>query len=71
MAWREASQNTSYLPARFSLGVKLRPSDLDTYNIPKECRLEMTEADIKTGKELLNEEFIQVFFGEPSTEESL
>lgn len=33
------------------LGV--RPSDLDRYNIPEQCRLDMTEHDIKTGKELL------------------
>ncbi len=39
------------------LGV--RPSDLDKYNIPPQCRLEMTESDVKTGKELLEEEFIK------------
>lgn len=33
------------------LGV--RPSDLDRYNIPEQCRLDMTDHDIKTGKELL------------------
>ena len=36
----------------------IRPSDLDKYNIPDQCRLNMTEHDIKTGKELLKEEFI-------------
>ena len=30
------------------LGV--RPSDLDRFNIPVQCRLPMTEEDIKTGK---------------------
>mmetsp|Transcript_1233 Transcript_1233/g.3804 ORF Transcript_1233/g.3804 Transcript_1233/m.3804 type:complete len:416 (+) Transcript_1233:53-1300(+) len=39
------------------LGV--RPSDLDKYNIPEQCRLPMTEHDIKTGKELLEEDFIK------------
>jgi meiotic recombination protein SPO11 len=39
------------------LGV--RPSDLDKYNIPQQCRLEMTESDIATGKALLEEEFIK------------
>ena len=39
------------------LGV--RPSDLDKYNIPQQCRLEMSEHDLKTGKELLQEDFIQ------------
>lgn len=39
------------------LGV--RPSDLDKYGIPEQCRLPMTEHDVKTGKELLDEEFIR------------
>ncbi|CAE7812034.1 TOP6A [Symbiodinium sp. KB8] len=38
------------------LGV--RPSDLDKYAIPEQCRLPMTEKDIKTGKDLLKEDFI-------------
>jgi len=38
------------------LGV--RPSDLDKYNIPEQCRLPMTDKDIKTGKDMLEEEFI-------------
>ena len=33
------------------LGV--RPSDLDRFNIPAQCRLPMTEEDIKTGKKLV------------------
>ena len=37
----------------------LRPSDLNKYDLPDQCRLDMTENDIKTGKELLNEDFIQ------------
>ncbi|GAX22120.1 meiotic recombination protein SPO11 [Fistulifera solaris] len=37
----------------------LRPSDLDRYDLPDQCRLDMTENDIKTGKELLKEDFIQ------------
>jgi hypothetical protein len=36
----------------------LRPSDLDKYNLPEQCRLDMTENDIKTGQELMKEEFI-------------
>eukprot|EP00325_Prymnesiales_sp_UTEX-LB-985_P031180 CAMPEP_0174741052 /NCGR_PEP_ID=MMETSP1094-20130205/75202_1 /TAXON_ID=156173 /ORGANISM="Chrysochromulina brevifilum, Strain UTEX LB 985" /LENGTH=100 /DNA_ID=CAMNT_0015944871 /DNA_START=23 /DNA_END=322 /DNA_ORIENTATION=- len=39
------------------LGV--RPSDLEKYQIPQQCRLEMSEHDIKTGKELLQEDFIK------------
>ncbi len=33
------------------LGV--RPSDLDRFNIPEQCRLPMTEEDMKTGKRLV------------------
>ena len=38
------------------LGV--RPSDLDRYNIPDQCRLDMTASDIATGKSMLQEDFI-------------
>ncbi len=34
------------------LGV--RPSDLDRFNIPQQCRLPMTDEDIKTGKRLVS-----------------
>jgi meiotic recombination protein SPO11 len=37
----------------------VRPSDLKKYNIPEQCRLDMTDADMKTGRELMKEEFIQ------------
>ena len=39
------------------LGV--RPSDLDKFNIPEQCRLEMSQKDIETGHHMLKEEFIQ------------
>ena len=39
------------------LGV--RPSDLDRFNIPQQCRLPMTDEDIKTGKKLLEEDFVK------------
>eukprot|EP00123_Amoebidium_parasiticum_P016491 comp23455_c0_seq1/m.39160 comp23455_c0_seq1/g.39160 ORF comp23455_c0_seq1/g.39160 comp23455_c0_seq1/m.39160 type:complete len:415 (-) comp23455_c0_seq1:121-1365(-) len=61
--YMSGSKNMSYDSSNLTtsdirwLGV--RPSDLDRYNIPKECRLDMTESDIKTGKELLKEDFIQ------------
>jgi meiotic recombination protein SPO11 len=57
------SKNMSYDSASLTtpdikwLGV--RPSDLDRYNLPDQVRLPMTDYDIKTGKELLQEEFIQ------------
>lgn len=34
------------------LGV--RPSDLDRFNIPQQCRLPMTDEDIRTGKKLVS-----------------
>lgn len=37
----------------------IRPSDLDKYHIPEQCRLPMTEQDIKTGKDLLEEDFVK------------
>ena len=39
------------------LGV--RPSDLDKFKIPEQCRLEMTAKDIETGHHMLNEDFIK------------
>ena len=39
------------------LGV--RPSDLDRFKLPNQCRLDMTEHDIRLGNKLLQEEFIQ------------
>lgn len=61
--YMSGSKNMSYDSASLTtpdikwLGV--RPSDLDKYRIPEQCRLKMTESDIKTGKELLKEDFIQ------------
>ncbi|XP_078444990.1 spo11/DNA topoisomerase VI, subunit A protein [Wolffia australiana] len=37
----------------------IRPSDLDKYKIPDQCRLPMTDQDLKTGKDLLEEEFVK------------
>eukprot|EP01137_Pigoraptor_chileana_P005157 Opistho-2@47878 len=57
------SKNMSYDSAHLTTGdikwLGVRPSDLDTYNIPKECRLDMTESDIKYGHDLLKEDFIK------------
>ena len=61
--YMKGSKNMSYDAINLTtpdikwLGV--RPSDLDKYQIPKQCRLEMTEHDIKEGKQLLTEEFIK------------
>ncbi|KMS97001.1 hypothetical protein BVRB_7g179500 [Beta vulgaris subsp. vulgaris] len=57
------SKNMSYDSANLTtpdikwLGI--RPSDLDKYKIPEQCRLPMTETDIKTGKDLLEEDFVK------------
>ena len=37
----------------------MRPSDLDRYNLPAQCRLPLTEHDRKCGEELLQEAFVQ------------
>eukprot|EP00898_Chlorokybus_atmophyticus_P005943 jgi/Chlat1/634/Chrsp103S01049 len=60
--YMSGSKNMSYDSANLTtpdikwLGV--RPSDLNRYHIPEQCRLPMTDTDIKTGRELLQEEFI-------------
>lgn len=57
------SKNMSYDSSNLTtsdikwLGV--RPSDLDKYKIPEQCRLPMTEQDIKTGKDMLEEDFVK------------
>ena len=35
------------------------PSDLDKYKIPEQCRLDMSDADMKAGKKLLEEDFVK------------
>ncbi|CAB9521001.1 Meiotic recombination protein SPO11-1 [Seminavis robusta] len=60
--YMSGSKNMSYDSASLTTPdiqwLGLRPSDLDKYNLPEQCRLDMTEFDIKTGKELLKEDFI-------------
>ena len=61
--YMKGSKNMSYDAINLTtpdikwLGV--RPSDLERYNIPQQCRLEMSEHDVKTGKELLQEDFVK------------
>jgi len=61
--YMSGSKNMSYDSASLTTPdikwLGLRPSDLDKYDLPDQCRLDMTESDIKTGKELMQEEFIQ------------
>jgi len=54
MAYDNASLTT---PDIKWLGV--RPSDLEKYEIPEQCRLDMTAKDIQTGKQLLLEDFVK------------
>ncbi|KAA0171224.1 hypothetical protein FNF28_00989 [Cafeteria roenbergensis] len=54
MSYDSASLTTSDIKW---LGV--RPSDLDKYNIPEQCRLPMKASDIKYGKALLEEDFVR------------
>ena len=61
--YMSGSKNMSYDSCNLTtpdikwLGV--RPSDLNKYKIPEQCRLPMTDQDIKTGKDLLEEDFIK------------
>eukprot|EP00892_Ulva_mutabilis_P002243 jgi/Ulvmu1/12019/UM083_0032.1 len=61
--YMKGSMNMSYDSSNLTtpeikwLGV--RPSDLNRFNIPKACRIKMTDEDIKTGKKMLDEEFVQ------------
>jgi DNA topoisomerase VI subunit A len=53
----KGSMNMSYDSSNLTtpdikwLGV--RPSDLDRFNIPEQCRLPMTDEDLKTGRKLV------------------
>ncbi|CAJ1940284.1 unnamed protein product [Cylindrotheca closterium] len=61
--YMSGSKNMSYDSASLTTPdikwLGLRPSDLNKYDLPEQCRLDMTENDIKTGQELMKEEFIQ------------
>lgn len=60
--YMSGSKNMSYDSASLTtpdiMWLGLRPSDLDKYDLPEQCRLDMTENDIKTGMELMKEDFI-------------
>lgn len=61
--YMSGSKNMSYDSAHLTtpdikwLGI--RPSDLDRYKLPEQCRLDMTDADISTGKSMIEEDFIK------------
>jgi len=56
---KQMSYDSSHLTTPDIKWLGVRPSDLDRYNLPQQCRLPMTEADKKMGQELLKEPFIQ------------
>uniref|UniRef100_A0A061R4D2 DNA topoisomerase 6 subunit A n=1 Tax=Tetraselmis sp. GSL018 TaxID=582737 RepID=A0A061R4D2_9CHLO len=61
--YMKGSMNMSYDSSNLTtpdikwLGV--RPSDLDRFRIPQQCRLPMSDEDIRTGQKLLEEDFIK------------
>eukprot|EP00730_Choanoeca_flexa_P003889 TRINITY_DN11533_c0_g1_i2.p2 TRINITY_DN11533_c0_g1~~TRINITY_DN11533_c0_g1_i2.p2 ORF type:complete len:408 (+),score=96.01 TRINITY_DN11533_c0_g1_i2:30-1253(+) len=60
--YMSSSKNMSYDSASLTCSdikwLGLRPTDLDKYKIPEQCRLPMTPEDIETGKRLLEADFI-------------
>ena len=60
--YMSGSKNMSYDSASLTtpdiMWLGLRPSDYGKYNLPEQCLLDMTENDIKTGHELMKEDFI-------------
>eukprot|EP00051_Salpingoeca_urceolata_P013762 m.174162 g.174162 ORF g.174162 m.174162 type:complete len:129 (-) comp17889_c0_seq1:229-615(-) len=61
--YMSSSKNMSYDSAHLTtsdikwLGV--RPTDLNKYNIPPECRIPMSDEDMRAGRKLLEEDFIK------------
>jgi meiotic recombination protein SPO11 len=39
--------------------IGVRPSDLDKYRIPAQCRLDLTDSDVKFAQSLLEKEYIR------------
>ncbi len=56
---KQMSYDSSHLTTSDIKWLGVRPSDLNKYNLPAQCRLKMTEHDKKMGEELLKEPFIQ------------
>ncbi|EDQ87716.1 uncharacterized protein MONBRDRAFT_37903 [Monosiga brevicollis MX1] len=60
--YMSSSKNMSYDSASLTCPdikwLGLRPTDLDRYKIPEQCRLPMTAEDIETGRRLLQADFI-------------
>ncbi len=56
---KSMSYDSSHLTTSDIKWLGVRPSDLNKYKLPAQCRLPMTEHDKKMGEELLKEPFIQ------------
>ena len=61
--YMQGSKNMSYdsrsLTTRDIKWLGVRPTDFEKYNIPEECLIPMTDADMRTGQLLLQEDFIK------------
>ncbi|KAJ1423708.1 topoisomerase [Ochromonadaceae sp. CCMP2298] len=55
---KQMSYDSNHLTTNDIKWLGVRPSDLDRYQLPAQCRLDMTEHDKKMGEELLKEPFI-------------
>ena len=56
---KNMSYDSNHLTTSDIKWLGVRPSDLDRYNIPNQCRLPLTLADRKAGDDLLKEAFVQ------------
>lgn len=56
---KQMSYDSGHLTTSEIKWLGIRPSDLDKFRLPEQCRLPMTENDKKMGLELLKEPFIQ------------
>ena len=61
--YMQGSKNMSYDSANLTTSdikwLGIRPSDLDAYNLPEQCRLDMTKEDMKYGELMLQEPFVK------------
>jgi len=55
---KQMSYDSNHLTTSDIKWLGVRPSDLDKYSLPAQCRLPLTDHDKKTGEELLKEPFI-------------
>jgi meiotic recombination protein SPO11 len=56
---KQMSYDSGHLTTSEIKWLGIRPTDLDKYHLPAQCRLQLTDTDRKMGEELLREPFIQ------------